>query len=159
MAFAALLAVSTAAQAQTLTTFVSNTNQTLDNTTGKPIYAQSFETGDSVGGYSISTVQVRLGVSSGATTRVRIKENNASNRPGDLVAELMNPGNLGSGLNTFTAPPGTRLDPSTTYWITVNEGVSNRWQISRTASDAETGEPGWSIGNGYLVLARKWISV
>ena len=152
LAFAALLALPLQAQAQTLTTLVSNTDLTPNSSSSNFFYAQSFVTGANASGYNISTVKVAFGLTSGTATRVRIRTSNSSNinRPGDLVATLTNPGNLSVGLNTFTAPANTRLDPSTSYWITVNEGIPTRAYTQLTSGDDETGEPGWSIGNGLL---------
>ena len=74
------------------------------------------------------------------------------NRPGStVVATLTNPTSLNSGLNAFTAPSATTLAAETVYWVSVNEGVaSNRAALRFTASTAQTGEPGWRIGNSYL---------
>ena len=144
----------TRARATTTTraTFVSNTNLTPNTSSSNGFYAQSFVTGAYASGYNISTVKVAFGLTSGSATRIRIRKSNSNNinRPGDLVATLTNPGNLSTGLNTFTAPANTRLDPSTNYWITVNEGIPTRAYPQLTSGDDETGEPGWSIGNGLL---------
>ena len=155
-AFAALLALALQTlplQAQTVTTLVSNTGQTVNTSGSSHFQAQSFVTGDNTGGYTITEVQIRLRtVTSGDTTTVKIKENN-SGEPGNLVATLMNPATLtGSALNTFTAPANTTLDASTTYWISVNEGVSNRVTYASTNGDDETG---WSIGNDRLWRASE----
>ena len=72
--FAGLLAMSTAAQAQTLTTFVSNTGLTEDPNSTSGFNAQSFTTGTNVGGYTISEVSIRLKDVAGRNTRVRIRE-------------------------------------------------------------------------------------
>lgn len=115
---AGLCAVSTAAQAQRLTSFVSNTGATEEPGVVNGIEAQNFKTGANADGYTVSDVRIQLGNATGAQTRVRIRENNTSSRPGELVAELTNPGTLTSNrLNSFTAPADTRLDPETTYWI------------------------------------------
>ena len=144
----------TRARATTTTraTFVSNTNLTPNTSSSNGFYAQSFVTGAYASGYNISTVKVAFGLTSGSATRIRIRKSNSNNinRPGDLVATLTNPGNLSIGLNTFTALANTRLDPSTSYWITVNEGIPARAYPQLTSGDDETGEPGWSIGNGLL---------
>ena len=68
-----------------------------------------------------------------------IKEDNGGNKPGDLVATLVNPGTLESyEFNTFTAQPVITLAASTTYWITVNEGISsNRVPVGNTSADDE----------------------
>ena len=154
--FAGLLAVSTAAQAQTLTTLVSNTGEALAIGVTSSINAQSFVTGFNAGGYTISAVQIRLKSVSGKTTVVRIREDDNGN-PGDLVATLTNPASLSSyDINTFTAPPGTTLAASTTYWITTSEGVFilSRLTSALTGATAEIGEPGWSIGDGRLFRSR-----
>ena len=59
---------------------------------------------------------------------------------------------VGRGYRTFTAPtePPTTLTPNTTYWASINEGLSAGAGsiISNTASDAERGPAGWTIGDG-----------
>ena len=151
VAVAALFALPLQAQAQTLTTLVSNTGETLDSGSTGSIVAQNFRTGANADGYTISEVDIRLHAGSGSTsTSVSIRKN-TSGEPGDLVAALTNPSPLSrNSLNTFTAPVGTRLDASTTYWITVSEGISNRAPLSLTFSNAQTGEQGWRIGNDRL---------
>ena len=151
VAVAALFALAPQAQAQTLTTLVSNTGETLDSGSTGSIVAQNFRTGANADGYTISEVDIRLHAGSGSTsTSVSIRKN-TSGEPGDLVAALTNPSPLSrNSLNTFTAPVGTRLDASTTYWITVSEGISNRAPLSLTFSNAQTGEQGWRIGNDRL---------
>ena len=149
-AFAALLALP--AQAQTTAiTLVSNTAESAGVGSGQ-FGAQSFETGSNTGGYTISEVNIHVRTASGKSTSVKIRENNASDEPGALVATLNNPATLTSnGLNTFTAPAGTTLAADTTYWISVNEGISSdRVSFNTTGANGETGEMGWSIGNGRL---------
>ena len=134
----------------TTTTLVSNTHLSATDAGSNEFQAQSFEAGTNADGYMISEVQIRLAANdTGASTSVKIRENNGG-EPGDLVATLTNPGTLtADSLNTFTAPAGTRLDASTTYWLTVNEGISsNRTNFSHIGEDEEAGEPGWTIGNG-----------
>ena len=88
---------------------------------------------------------------SGKSTSVSIKEDNGG-EPGNLVATLANPGTLTSySFNTFTAQPVITLAASTTYWITVNEGISSdRVFVSSKPEDDEGGTWGWSIGDGRL---------
>ena len=75
---------------------------------------------------------------------------------GGLVAILTNPGTLEGGLNTFTAPAGTTLAASTTYWITVSEEMeSSRVSFAQTTADGETGETGWRISNTRLYKAKE----
>ena len=135
---------------------VSNTGEALAIGVTSSINAQSFVTGFNAGGYTISAVQIRLKSVSGKTTVVRIREDD-NGKPGDLVATLTNPASLSSyEINTFTAPPGTTLAASTTYWITTSEGVFilSRLTSALTGATAEIGEPGWSIGDGRLYRSR-----
>ena len=141
---------------------VSNTH--LSATASNNLFeAQSFETGANAGGYTVSEVDIRFGDVSGTSTSVKIRENNADNQPGDLVATLTNPGTLTSdSLNTFTAQPVITLDASTTYWLTVNEGISsNRTRVFYNDENDQTGEAGWSIGDGHLTRTTEmqaWVT-
>ncbi len=142
---AGLLAVPTAAQAQALTTLVSNGT----TTGGDDLFRQqSFETGRNAGGYTLSQIDILLFFTSGRSISVVLREDD-NGEPGDLVATHTNPPSLVSPqFNTFTAPNGTILAPRTTYWISLHEGVtSNRLLVGTKSSNAQTGEPGWSIGN------------
>ena len=145
-----LLAYSGRVEAQPATvTLVSNTSETSDSETSHFV-AQAFTTGSNSAGYTIAEIQVFLQeVTTGDSTSVRIRENSASDRPGDLVATLTNPATFSAdALNTFTAPDGTTLTASTTYWVTVGEGVSNRVHVRRTDSNTQTGASGWSLADG-----------
>ena len=131
---------------------VGNTGEALLLGGTSSIGAQSLITGFNAGGYAVSAVQIRLKSVSGKTTVVKIRQDN-NGEPGDLVATLTNPASLSAhNINTFTAPPGTTLAASTTYWITKGEGISgsSRLTFAFTAATAETGEPGWSIGDSRL---------
>ena len=149
VALAAGLWVQGAANAQTPITLVSNTGETAQQSASNTFQAQSFTTGSNAGGYTVSEVQIRLSAVATATTSVKFRENNSSNQPGDLVATLTNPASFSTtaSLHTFTAPTDTTLAANTTYWITVNEGIATRATYSRTTSDNETGQTGWSIGD------------
>ena len=135
------------------TTLVSNTHLSAEfNQSSTNISAQKFETGANLGGYTVSEVDLALTtVTSVSSTIVKIRENNGG-EPGDLVATLTNPASLtANSLNTFTAPPGTTLASNKTYWLTMGEGISTtRAQVETSPGNAETGEPGWSIGDGSL---------
>ena len=144
----------TVERAAAIPTLVSNTYQT-EVGSSSSFFAQPFETGANPDGYTVSEVDVYLVSGSGRSTSVKIREDDGSDEPGDLVATLTNPDTLtANSLNTFTASPGIRLDASTTYWISVNEGItSNRATVARVSGWDETGEPGWSIGNDHLFRA------
>ena len=87
-------------------------------------------------------------MSSGKSTSVKIRQDDGG-EPGNLVATLVNPGTLTSyQFNTFTAQTVITLAASTTYWITVNEGItSNRIPVLNTSADVEFSAWDWSIGD------------
>ena len=143
------------AQAQTVTTtLVSNTGAVL-GVGASNIQAQSFRTGASAAGYEITDIRIRVLsfplVLPDNSVKLRADD---GGKPGGLVADLMDPATFRGGhqTNTFTVPEGTILDPETTYWVVVNEGVAVGETLSYTATagDSHTGEAGWSIGNGFL---------
>ena len=140
-------------------TLVSNAEQTIEDAISSTIQAQSIVTGPWTGGYTLSTIQIRLGDDStlpGVTDLIAaVKADDGSGEPGALVASLANPASLtNDALNTFTAPAGTVLAPETTYWVVVNEARSNsadRVNLRVTANDDEDEAfSGWSIGNNRL---------
>ncbi len=143
--------------AQEVTTLVSNTSETSTGSSNGA-HAQSFQTGTSYSGYTVTEVQIRLAsrVSGSIQTVAKISANNG-NVPGNVVATLTNPTSLlGDSLNTFTAPAGTTLEPSTTYWVVVNDGLpgGDTWQYALTPGNGQTGETGWEIADQRLCKGR-----
>ena len=140
-------------QAQTTTvTLVDNTFWGECGGEQLKVYAQSFTTGSDPSGYSISTVGIRLATAAGRNIVVLLKEDNGSDRPGNLLETLTNPSPLVSNsVNTFTLPNDRTLARNTTYWITVNEGVSgNVGRIRTTSRLTEDSAYGWTIGDSRL---------
>ena len=139
-----------------VTTLVSNATETSSGSENGG-HAQSFRTGTNPDGYTITEVQIHLGPHQ-LTANVaiaKIHENN-SGEPGNNIATLTNSTTLlADSLNTFTAPAGTTLEPSTTYWVVVNDGVQNSttWRLALTLANGETGETSWDIGNNRLSRA------
>ena len=135
------LAVPEQAEAQTDTTFISNSAQLSTIRIRSHIRATAFTTGSNSGGYGISSVDVYLGTQgTSSTPLVEIYENNAGN-PGTLFATLSNPATVtGSSANTFTAT-NTTLLATTTYWlVTSNSAATNRAGFSvRTRSNNDGG--------------------
>ena len=165
---AVVAALPSPARAQSQVNYVSS-HVSQETSAGNHQVAQSFTTGSASGGYEISEIQLKVrGFSSHPMAGlVRIRENNSSNQPGDLVAFLIYPSNRGGGLRGFRAGPGTRLEPNTTYWVVVNDGLGNRGvedsglRVDYTRTDAESGRSGWSIGNSRLERddeGTRWIS-
>ena len=162
-AFAALQAPPLQAQSTTVT-LVSNAAVGARSLISSDIHAQSFTTGPDEFGYFISTVRLNLDDAAGRNIAVRLKENNSSNRPGNLLETLTNPVPLMSfGVNTFTVPNDRILDPNTTYWITINEGVSGtKARVRARSQKTEVSAYGWTIGNLRLFKssqASNWTSI
>ncbi len=155
LAWAALLAG--AAQAQTPTTLVSNTEGTQGTSTGA-FQAQSFTTGPNPTGYALSDVQLKLhsASSTSATVNVvKIFSNSSSSEPDTVFVTLRNPTALTAGaLNTFTAPDGVTLNPNTTYWVVVNDGVTTDpitiYNYNTDFNDGNTAQTGWNIADFRL---------
>ena len=73
------------------------------------------------------------------------------------MANFSNPATLTTeSLNTFTAPEGLRLDPDTTYWITMGEEVvvDERVPTGRTTNIGQAGKTGWSMGDEAMERAN-----
>ena len=136
---------------------VSNTAQTVSSSGSSHFQAQSFTTGANAGGYTVTEIQIHLRtINANQTTNVKIRDNNSSSQPGNLVATLSNPATLTAGaLNTFTAPANTTLDASATYWLSVSEGELSKLTYGATDGTGETGATGWSIGDTHLWRAAE----
>ena len=139
------------AAAQTETTFISNTGQRT-NSASNVVRATAFTTG--TGTYTLSSVAIYIGVSSGSPTPVVQIYGNTGSDPGTLVATMTNPATLVErALNVFTAPANTTLAGGTTYWVVTSSSANNfgtGFQVdisSSTNLDSGTAT-GWSIGNG-----------
>ena len=128
---------------------VSNINQT---NFGQPSIqngmAQQFTTGTNQNGYTLTSIEFQISETLN-TPRVLLATGLPSTRGAQdnaVVAILTNPATLNPGTRTFTAPPGTTLSASTTYYV-VADGLAGR--VRGTASTAEEpgAHPGWSIGD------------
>ena len=158
---AALFAVPEPAEAQTVTTFVSNTGQA-GNDTSYYVRATSFTTGS--GTYTLTSVGVRVitaiygsQVVSNYSPLVQIFEND-NNQPGTLLETLTNPASITNrAVNTFTAPAGITLSANTVYWlVTSNSAQPNGIGFQVGTISATTADSGaaarWSIGGALSKL-------
>ena len=160
------LAVPEQAEAQTVTTFISNSAQ-LDTTRGSDlIRATAFTTGSSSGGYGLSSVDLYVDSQSGTVTPLVEIYENSSGEPGTLHATLSNPATVTErSVNTFTAT-NTTLSANTTYWlITSNSattlGTGFRVNVRANATANTGAATGWSIGTGRFknnIGAASWTS-
>ena len=159
------LAVPEQAEAQTDTTFISNSAQ-LGSRDSSALRATAFTTGSNSGGYALSSVDVYVNTpASGATPLVEIYEN-SSGEPGTLFATLSNPATVtNNSANTFTAT-NTTLHATTTYWLVTRNSASTTGTgfevYTANNTTADTGAAmGWSIGNGRFkadISETSWTS-
>ena len=142
------------AQAQTTIDLVKNTGQTTGASTTAATGGQAFTTGASSGGYTLTEVKILyedVPENASKTSGVEIRNNSASDKPGTLVATLTQSGTAAlRGEITFTAPSNTTLNASTTYWLIVNEELTDTATYSTTTSSTETGSTGWSTGTTWV---------
>ena len=144
------LAVLLACGPASATLLISNLHEVTrpSHTVNNGIQIQAFHTGYQSGGYVVAKVILDVRVPTSATgTVVRIRRyDNSSALGGELVAELTN-GPLTAGLNTFTAPAGTRLDADTDYVLTVGEGLAagDRPTLKGTNHHHHIAGRGWSL--------------
>ncbi len=134
---------------------VSNSDASVRNTGSTSILAQSITTGDHRHGYTVSQIEINIRDFESSRTTVKLYSNSNNGQPQDLVATLVNPVTFTRGFNTFTAPSGTTLSRNTTYWIVLNEDISDvsseRVGYTTTTSKADTSSYGWSIGDKRLL--------
>ena len=167
---AALFAVPEPAEAQTVTTFVSNTGQA-GSDTSYYVRATSFTTGS--GTYTLTSVGVSVitaiygsQVVSNYSPLVQIFEND-NNQPGTLLETLTNPASITNrAVNTFTAPAGITLSANTVYWlVTSNSAQPNGIGFQVGTISATTADSGaaarWSIGGALSklhIITSSWES-
>ena len=147
------------AEAQTVTTLVSNAEQAANTGGTNQIVAQSFTTGPHGTGYTLSSVRIRPFSASTALDRsgtyVTVKTDSGG-EPGATLATLSDPNTdfTGFDVETFSAAANTTLEPDTTYWVVVNEeqSTAHRLGLGSTGSQAQDSDslPGWEIGDNRL---------
>ena len=160
VAVAALLTLPLQAEAQK-TTFVSNTGQSTDPDVREvgphghlwQLQAQQFRTGDNEGGYTLSTIQVRVD-DFGSNSRPKVSiYTTSSGNPGSSLYVLTNPATLNDdAINTFRAPANATLEKDTNYFVVFEElgsGSNLRYDLEVTTSNAEDSgkASGWNITN------------
>ena len=154
---ALLLGFSAPAHTQTL---VSNTGQTTHGHTAcvlgsEPIEldcAQGFTTGQNSRGYDLSSIQLDTqGAPGSGTLTVTVRAATGSDRPSNAVLHtLTNPSNIGTGLQTFTALGGARLNRNTQYFVHMTfdgSGTRPRWNLTANDNEDSGKAREWSIGN------------
>ena len=157
-AAALLLGFSAPAHAETL---VSNTGRSTVGHTAcvlgsNPVIeldcAQGFTTGQNTRGYDLSSIQLDTqGAPGSGTLTVTVRAATGSGRPRNAVLyTLTNPSNVGTGLQTFTAPGGARLKRDTQYFVHMTfdgSGTRPRWNLTTDDNEDSGKAIGWSIGD------------
>ena len=152
-----LLGFATPAHAQTL---VSNTGQEtvghtacVEGSDALPLdCAQGFTTGRNSRGYDLSSIQLDTQTAPGSgTLTVTVRKDNGSGRPSNAILyTLTNPSNVGTGVQTFTAPDGAHLSRNTQYFVHMTfsgSGTRPRWKLATNNSEDSGTAIGWSIGD------------
>ena len=153
---AATLMLGFPAPAHAQTVLVSNTGQS--NAGQTPVNpsdnAQGFTTGQNTLGYSLTSIELGVGVASGSgTLTVTVRGDDGSGDPGgNTLYTLNNPANVAAGLRTFTAPAGASLSANTQYFVQMvfaPNGSASYPQWDNTTSNLQDSASaiGWSIRN------------
>ncbi len=147
---AGLLGTDSPAAAQAVTTFISNTEQSGGITFS--VQATAFDTGSST--YTLSSVGIYTLVPTGSTTPAVAIYGDNGGKPGTLLATMTMRAStiIRSGVSTFTAPAGTTLSASTTYWVVTSnsaatDGQGFRVGVINNATPDSSAAAGWSIGS------------
>ena len=153
---AATLMLGFPAPAHAQTVLVSNTGQSnAGQTSVNPSdHAQGFTTGQNTLGYSLTSIELGVGVASGSgTLTVTVRGDDGSGDPGgNTLYTLNNPANVAAGLRTFTAPAGASLSANTQYFVQMvfapNGSASYpRWDNTTSSLQDSASAIGWSIRN------------
>ena len=162
LAFVALTFFTAPAQAQTVTTLVSNYASKTTNaiyiggtdSSNDFIRAQKFETGAHAEGYTLQTVKFSVEGTPGDNINlvVSVYSTNADGDP-DTQQHVLT-GTLAAGENVFTAPANTVLATSTSYFIhfedTEESTPHQELGLFRVNdSDEDTALTGWSLAAHY----------
>ena len=153
---AAMLMLGFPAPAHAQTVLVSNTGQSnAGQTSVNPSdHAQGFTTGQNTLGYSLTSIELGVGVAPGSgTLTVTVRSDGGSGDPGgNTLYTLNNPANVAAGLRTFNAPAGASLSANTQYFVQMvfapNGSASYPQWDNTTSTLQDSGSAiGWSIRN------------
>ena len=135
---------------------VSNTGQSnAGQTSVNPNdHAQGFTTGQNTLGYSLTSIELDVGVAPGSgTLTVTVRGDDGSDDPGgNTLYTLNNPANVAAGLRTFTAPAGASLSANTQYFVHMTFAPNGsasypQWNATTSTLQDSGSAIGWSISN------------
>ncbi|MYC36761.1 MAG: hypothetical protein F4X66_07585 [Chloroflexi bacterium] len=134
-------------------------------------FAQRFRTGSHAGGYTLNSADIEFSHLNDhpdfTRLMVRVRSDNASNEPGDLIGDLSGRPifrtTTSDTLFTFRASTGQGilLKHNTDYWLTLEwtGGELDATSVRTTAADAEDsgGATGWNIADdSYSLSSGSW---
>ncbi len=113
--------------------------------------AQAFTTGSSQYGYLLTSVHLKMGLTSSQTVpTVTLRSGSAT---GTVLATLTGAATTGTTVDVeFRAPDPVWLGTATTYWIRVEGGGGGLWETTANGEDAGSAA-GWSIADGSQTRA------
>ncbi len=118
--------------------------------------AQAFTTGSSTGGYTLSSIAIRVDSKVGSPTNLVVTLHAASGsnpNTGTTLATLSGPSSPSSGTHTYTCSgSGCNLSAGTTYFVLMNAASSPATSyyyvdLTRTAETKQPSDNGWSIAD------------
>ena len=123
--------------------------------------AQSFRTGDDLGGYSIGSVAVKFGdISSQGELQLEVAIRDAID--GEDICTLSPSSEYSAeSKNTFSASAGCRLEAQTTYFVVISKQAGFFEWLYTNSENEDVAAPGWSIenrGHVYLSSLDHWQS-
>jgi hypothetical protein len=111
----------------------------------------SFTTGSS--SYNLNSATLLFGENTAEPSLFLRLYSNSSGVPGTLITSFTNPASITTNLanNTFTLTTPQALAANTTYWLVsgISSGTGS-YNWGYTLSTAQTGLPGWTIGDGFV---------
>ena len=124
------------------------------------LWAQGFVTGSNRHGYTVTEIDIVLNtMASPEAPTVELHHTPHLNGATRFVSPPIAHRRLAAGqVLTYRAPSGTRLNPSTRYYVRVRHSSSSATEahrVVRVRGDAEAGAPGgWSIDDNAMVAAK-----
>ena len=120
------------------------------------VLSQGFTTGPDPAGYQLQGFGVNIDGSdskfpdSPVSVSVSVHADSGG-KPGEKLFDLLSPGLFGAGHSFFEAPPGTTLDPSTSYVLvwTHNSGTVHRLVKTSSVSEDTGARAGFAIANAF----------
>ncbi|WP_353845159.1 MULTISPECIES: choice-of-anchor R domain-containing protein [unclassified Microcystis] len=111
----------------------------------------SFTTGSS--SYNLNSATLLFGENTADPNLFVRLYSNSSGTPGTQLTSFTNPASITTSLanNTFTLATPYTLAANTTYWLVsgISSGTGS-YIWGYTSSAAQTGLPGWTIGDGFV---------